>query len=79
MHSRSPGTLPADTGATLFSTGHGFAGQSRFLDAQILRFEQAQVGRHAVALGQQHDVARHQLRRVDGLAQAVAQHAGTWA
>ncbi len=43
---------------------------------EVLRFEQPQVGRHPVAGGQQHHVARYQAFGVQRLALAVAQDQG---
>ncbi len=45
--------------------GHRFAGQCRFLDAQVGCFEQTQVGRDPVARFQADDVTRHQAVGVD--------------
>ncbi len=55
---------------------HGlrFAGQRGFIDAQLARLEQAQIGGHFVAGGEQHDVADYHLFRRDLAALAVAQH-----
>ena len=53
-----------------------FAGQRGFLDLEGRGDEQAAVGRDAVARLDQHDVARHQLARVDLDRLAVAAHAG---
>ena len=40
---------------------HRFAGQGRFLDLQVDRFDQPRIGRHAVAGSQQDHVAGHEL------------------
>jgi hypothetical protein len=53
---------------------HRFAGERRFIDAQVLHLQQPQVGRHAVARSQQHQIAGHQVGGIDVLAPAVAQH-----
>ncbi len=55
---------------------HRLAGQGRLVDMEVLRFEQPQVGRHPVAGGQQHHVARYQAFGVQRLALAVAQDQG---
>jgi hypothetical protein len=55
--------------------GNRFPGEERFIDKQPSRAQQAQVGRHAVAGFDQHDVARHQARRRHAHAPAVSQHA----
>ncbi len=62
--------------AAAFVHRQRLAGQRRFFDAQIACVQQPQIGRHLVARGQQHDVARHQLARVDALPLAAAQHGG---
>jgi len=43
-----------------FAHGHGFAGQSRFVHAQILDGDEAQVGGHLVARAQNHDISGDQ-------------------
>jgi hypothetical protein len=54
---------------------HRFAGQRRFGHLQLRRLQQACVGGHRVAGGQQQHVARHQLARLQQLLDAVAPHA----
>ena len=74
MQLRSPITACASTAWRVFFHGLGFAGQCRFFDAQLARFEQAQVGGDFVAGAEQHDVADHELFRRDLAALTVAQH-----
>ncbi len=50
--------------------------ERRLIHAQLAHLEQAQVGGHLVARGQQHDVAGHQFARIDALALPTAQHRG---
>ena len=45
----------------IFLGGHGFAGQRRLVDEQILGFEQAEFGRNYVAGGKPDDISRHEL------------------
>lgn len=59
-----------------FSTGTDSPVGGRLVDMEVLRFEQPQVGRHPVAGGQQHHVARYQAFGVQRLALAVAQDQG---
>jgi len=60
----------------VFVHRHGLAGERGFIAAQLLDLQQPQVGRHAVARGQQHHIAGHQVCSVDLLALAIAQHHG---
>ena len=76
MQVRSPSAATAATGSTVLRTAADFAGQRRLLHLQALDLEQPQVGRHLVAGLDEDDVARHQPFGGDGLAMAVAQHAG---
>jgi len=55
--------------------GHRLAGQQRFVDAQAGRFGEHHVGGHALAFGDQHQVAGHQIERGDSLHPAVADDA----
>ena len=52
----------------------GFAGEQRFVDRQVRCLDQSHVAGHAVAFGQQHDVADHQVAAGDALRLAVAHH-----
>ena len=40
--------------------GHGFAGQGRLIDEQVLGFEQTQIGGDHISGGKPHHVARHE-------------------
>ena len=53
---------------------HGFAGERGLLDLEAPHVEQAQVGGHAVAGLQQHDVARHELHGRDPLLASFPAH-----
>ncbi|MNX66381.1 hypothetical protein D3C86_974710 [compost metagenome] len=59
----------------LFDDG-GLAGQHRFLDAEVMRIEQPDVGGDLVPRAQDHDVAGDQIAGVDVFLLAVAHHAG---
>ena len=61
-------------GSDAFFDGLRFAGQRRFLDAQLAHLEQAQVGRYLVAGGEQHDIADSHLFGRDVAAPPVAQY-----
>ncbi len=73
MLSRSPNVAFVGTGRDGLFRRHGFPGQGRFLGAQVLDLDQAQVGRNAVAGFQQHDVAGHELFGRDHARFAAAQ------
>ena len=53
---------------------HRFTGQRRLIGTQVGHLRQPNVGGHAIASGQQHQVARHQFARRHGLLMAVANH-----
>ena len=57
-----------------FRYGNGFAGQQRFVDFETLPCDQPDVGRHAVARFEIHDVARHERFGIDLENSAVAAH-----
>jgi hypothetical protein len=52
----------------------GFAGEQRFVAAQIIGFEKANIGRRAAPGLEQRIIAGHELARVDFLPRAVAHH-----
>ena len=54
--------------------GQRFAGQQRLVDLQTLTGQQPNFGRSAIARFQPHDVARHQLFRLDLADLALPQH-----
>jgi hypothetical protein len=56
--------------------GFRFAGQRRFLDAQVARLDEAQVGRNLVSRSEQHQVTGHQVLGLDLLSPAVPHHRG---
>ena len=78
MQRRSPsGDVRAWRSASVvFGDGDALAGERGLLDLERGGHEEPTVGRHAVARLDQHDVARHQLARVDLDRLAVAAHAG---
>ena len=53
-----------------------FAGERGFVDVQVAHVEEPQVGGHAVAGLQQHDVARHEFLGGDAQLASVAPHRG---
>ena len=55
------------------------ARQHRFVHRQVRRLVQQQVGRHAVAFGQQHGVADHQVAPGDAARRAATLHQCAWA
>ena len=59
----------------LFLRWQRFAGQRRFLDAQVAALQQPEVRRYAIAGFQQHQVAAHQLGGRQALDEVVAAHA----
>jgi len=75
MPLRSPSGVRLDGIGGLLH-GQRFAGQRRFLDPQVAYLQQAQIGRHLVARGQQHDIAGHQFAGIDLHPLAVAQDRG---
>ncbi len=72
---RSARPVASGSGATRLRHRHRFAGERRLGHLQLGLLDQARIGRHRVAGGQQHDVAGHQLARREHLLAAVAQHA----
>ena len=57
---------------------HGLTREHGLVGRQIRCTEQRDIGGHAVALGQQHQVSRHQLPAGDALLLPVAYHQGAW-
>ena len=55
------------------------AGQQRFVHREVGRLDEAHVGRHPVAFGQQHDVAADDFAASDALRFTVSDHQGAWA
>ena len=55
---------------------HGLAREHGLVGRQIRCAEQFHIGGHAVALGQQHQVAQHQVPASDALLFPVAYHQG---
>ena len=53
------------------ATEHGF------VTGQLMGLQQQAIGRHAIALGQQQDIAAHHLRRRDTLRLAISDHQRT--
>ena len=56
---------------------HRLTGQHRLIGRQVGGLDQLQVGRHPVALGQQHEVAQHQFATGDAPRLPTAQHQRT--
>ena len=52
---------------------HGLSGQHRFVDTQVLALEQPQIGRHAIARGEEDDVTDDQVFGFDTLPSTVPQ------
>ena len=67
--------IPADKLRRFFHR-QGFAGQCGFLRTQVVRFQNAQIGRYKIALRQKHDIAGNDLFRGDFDPLAVAHHNG---
>ena len=59
-----------------FFGGNGFAGEECLVDAQAVAFEEAEVGRYAVAGLEQDDVTGDEVGRVEGLLVSFAPHHG---
>ena len=57
-----------------FVCRHRFAGEHGFFAFEPVRVDEAQIGRHAVARFQQHNIAGHQIGSIQALAAAIAQH-----
>jgi len=51
-----------------------FAGEQRFVALQVDRFGERDIGGHAIAGLKQHEISRHDMSRLDLLAQAIADH-----
>ena len=62
--------------ARVLVAGQGFAGQHRLIGPQALGVQDAQIGGHLVARGQQHHIARHQGLGIHHRPHAAAQHRG---
>ncbi len=77
MFVRSPSATsrPRERAGVLGDRG-ALAGERRLLHLEGRRRDDAPVGGHDVARLEQHDVARHELRRVDLLDLAGPPHAG---
>ncbi len=56
--------------------GNGLARQRRFVDPQIVRLDEAKIGRHPVSRLQQHQIARHHIPGRYRRAPPAAQHRG---
>ena len=61
-----------------FVDGDGLAGEHRFLDAEIAQLDQPQVGGHAIAGLEDHEIAGHDVLGRDRDAPPVPQHGSAW-
>ncbi len=74
MLRRSASSVVPGRGSGILADGQRFAGQHRLVGVQFTLVKQTQVGRDAIAGGQQDDISRHQFTGVQLFPVAVATH-----